>query len=57
MIYRYQPTAQVQFYTNQLHKDYGIPNVTPDATRINMRRSDYGLKWTGFAVNETLDKV
>lgn len=57
VIYRYQPRSQVQFYTNQLHKDYGVPNVTPDATRINMRRSDYGLKWTGFAVNETLDKV
>ena len=57
LIYRYAPKAQVQLYSTQLHKDYGIPNVTSAATRIEMRRQDYGLKWTGYEVNPNLDKL
>ena len=57
VIFRYQPKAQIQLYTTQLQKDYGIPNDTDAATRIHMNRSDYGLKWTGYEVSEQIDQL
>lgn len=57
LTYRYDSNAQLQLYTTQLHKDYGIPNVTDQATRIEMWREDYGLKWTGYELTPNLDQL
>ena len=43
--------------TTQLEKDYGIPNDTPEATRINMQREDYSLKFRYDPAPIWLDRI
>lgn len=43
--------------TTQLEKDYGIPNDTPEATRINMQREDYSLKYRYDPAPIWLDRI
>ncbi|KAG1651235.1 putative TonB-dependent receptor [Nymphon striatum] len=37
--------SELQFNATKLDKDYGIPNSTPEATRIDMSREDLGIKF------------
>lgn len=55
----WQPRAdqQWQLHTTRLYKDYGIPNRTEAATRIDMRRADWGLKFRHQPASAQLDEV
>jgi iron complex outermembrane receptor protein len=43
--WRPDPRSEWQINMTSLEKDYGIPNATPEATRINMQREDLGFKY------------
>jgi iron complex outermembrane receptor protein len=43
--WRPDPSSEWQINMTTLEKDYGIPNATPEATRINMQRKDLGFKY------------
>ncbi|MBO1928423.1 TonB-dependent receptor [Thiomicrorhabdus sp. 6S2-11] len=55
--WRYQPNAQLIFSYAQLHKDYGIPNSTTEATRIDMQRDSYSLHWSETEPLALLDEL
>ncbi len=47
MVLGYQPNEKnvIKIYGDKLHKDYGIPNVTPASTTIVMDQTQYGAIW------------
>lgn len=55
--WRYQPKAQILLSYEKLNKDYGIPNSTPESTRINMQRDSYGFHWSENELSNFLDKL
>jgi len=49
--------SELQFNVTKLDKDYGIPNSTPEATRIDMSREDLGIKFHYRPELEWLDET
>ncbi|MBW9271675.1 MAG: TonB-dependent receptor [Candidatus Thiodiazotropha sp. (ex. Lucinisca nassula)] len=48
---------ELQINGTSLEKDYGIPNATPEATRINMQRDDVGFKYRYLPNPLWLDEI
>ncbi|MEB8434309.1 TonB-dependent receptor [Cocleimonas sp. KMM 6892] len=55
----WKPNAQSELQINatKLDKDYGIPNNTSEATRIDMSREDLGIKYRYQPDLEWLDEI
>lgn len=51
------PNSEWQINATFLEKDYGIPNETPAATRINMEREDVGIKWRYYPESLWLNEI
>ncbi len=53
------PNSNSELHINatQLNKDYGIPNKTPDTTRIDLSRNDFGIKYRHQPEIDWLDEV
>ncbi len=51
------PRSEWLLGTTRLRKDYGIPNDTPEATRIDMQRDDYSLRFRYDAKPQWLDSM
>ncbi|MCB1757504.1 MAG: TonB-dependent receptor, partial [Gammaproteobacteria bacterium] len=49
--------SEWQLNATRLEKDYGIPNATDEATRINMEREDIGAKLRYLPAAEWLDLI
>ncbi|MBW9261097.1 MAG: TonB-dependent receptor, partial [Candidatus Thiodiazotropha sp. (ex. Lucinisca nassula)] len=48
---------ELQINGTSLEKEYGIPNATPEATRINMQRDDVGFKYRYLPNPLWLDEI
>ena len=57
LLWRPSTRSEWQLNATQLEKDYGIPNDTDEATRINMERDDVGLKWRYQPAYDWLDQI
>ncbi|MES9832055.1 MAG: TonB-dependent receptor [Candidatus Thiodiazotropha sp. DIVDIV] len=57
MGWRPNPSNELQINGTSLEKDYGIPNATPEATRINMQRDDFGFKYSYLPNSLWLDEI
>ncbi|MCG8486588.1 MAG: TonB-dependent receptor [Chromatiales bacterium] len=55
--WRPNPSNELQINGTSLEKDYGIPNATPEATRINMQRDDLGFKYRYLPNPLWLDEI
>lgn len=55
--YQYRPTGRVALSYQYLHKDYGIPNATDEATRIDMTSKTYGLKIEEVNLTDHIDRL
>jgi iron complex outermembrane receptor protein len=55
--WRPNPRNELQINTTRLEKDYGIPNATPEATRIDMQRDDLGVKYRYQPTTPWLDEI
>ncbi len=55
--YQYRPTGRVAVSYQYLHKDYGIPNRTTEATRIDMTSKTYGLKIEELDLSKHIDRL
>lgn len=55
--WRPNPSNELQINGTSLEKDYGIPNATPEATRINMQRDDFGFKYSYLPNPLWLDEI
>jgi iron complex outermembrane recepter protein len=55
--WRPNPSSELQINATSLEKDYGIPNATPEATRINMQRDDLGFKYRYLPSPLWLDEI
>ncbi|MCG7975745.1 MAG: TonB-dependent receptor [Candidatus Thiodiazotropha taylori] len=55
--WRPNSSHELQINGTSLEKDYGIPNATPEATRINMQRDDVGFKYRYLPNPLWLDEI
>ncbi len=55
--WRPNPSNELQINGTSLEKDYGIPNATAEATRINMQRDDVGFKYRYLPNPLWLDEI
>ncbi|MEW8283841.1 MAG: TonB-dependent receptor, partial [Candidatus Thiodiazotropha taylori] len=55
--WRPNSSNELQINGTSLEKDYGIPNATPEATRINMQRDDVGFKYRYLPNPLWLDEI
>lgn len=55
--WQYRPSGQVILSYAHLHKDYGIPNDTGVATRINMQRETYGMHLSELSPTQAIDEL
>ncbi|MCG8015568.1 MAG: TonB-dependent receptor [Candidatus Thiodiazotropha sp. 'RUGA'] len=57
LAWRPNSSNELQINGTSLEKDYGIPNATPEATRINMQRDDVGFKYRYLPNPLWLDEI
>jgi iron complex outermembrane receptor protein len=55
--WRPNSSSELQINATSLEKDYGIPNATPESTRINMQRDDIGFKYRYLPNPMWLDEI
>jgi len=53
--YKINENNNIKLYGDRLTKDYGIPNITPERTSIDMKQDHFGVVWHAKELFDTFE--